>query len=244
MVGVIENHIIGSYQTYLENLDHFAKTVFKSTLQFFRIVKSKKINIRAFTFIDIDQGNTRKIDSKAPPPLWSKRHKTRRPATSPPLLTARRATYILLLLPSCQFTRAPAVKLRLVIVFQYGCVITNMPSHFCVPGCSSNYDSKSHASTFQFPRDAGLKQKLVSIIRRANCLPSKHSVVCIKHFDERFIIQEDTFKRPDGSILSVKRDRLQLSNCAYSTISSKTFYSIYLKDFQLPEKNQEDRNRK
>lgn len=67
-----------------------------------------------------------------------------------PLLTARRATHILFSLSSCQFTRAPVVKLRLVIVFQYGCVITNMPSHCCVPDCSSNYDSKSHASTFLF----------------------------------------------------------------------------------------------
>lgn len=71
-------------------------------------------------------------------------------------------------------------------------------------------------------------------------MPSKHSVVCIKHFDERFIIQEDTFKRPDGSSLSVKRDRLKLSNSAYSN-KFEIFHSIYQKDFQLLEKNPEDR---
>lgn len=93
-----------------------------------------------------------------------------------------------------------------------------MPTSCCIPGCKSNYNSKPPSiSVFLFPNDEVLRQKWLSAIHRADFIPSKRSVVCIKHFDERFIIREDSVRRPDGSILTVKRDRLKLTKDAFPT---------------------------
>lgn len=93
-----------------------------------------------------------------------------------------------------------------------------MPSSCCVPGCTSNYGSKPpFVSVFKFPKDESLKQQWLKAIHRAEFVPKNVSVVCIKHFDERFVIREDVIKRPDGSILSVKRDRLKLTHDAVPT---------------------------
>lgn len=35
-------------------------------------------------------------------------------------------------------------------------------------------------------------------------------MVCIKHFNEQFIIYEDKINRPDRSVLCIKRDRVKL----------------------------------
>ncbi|KAG8334612.1 hypothetical protein J6590_086578 [Homalodisca vitripennis] len=41
-------------------------------------------------------------------------------------------------------------------------------------------------------------------IHRDSYEVTSNSRVCIKHFDERYIIKEDTVTRPDGTILTVK----------------------------------------
>ncbi|CAG2056898.1 unnamed protein product [Timema podura] len=93
-----------------------------------------------------------------------------------------------------------------------------MPTSCCVPGCKSNYNSKPpRVSAFQFPNDKLLKLKWLSAIHRADFVPRKRSVVCIKHFDERFVVREDSVKRPDGSILTLKRDHLKLTKDAFPT---------------------------
>lgn len=94
-----------------------------------------------------------------------------------------------------------------------------MPSTCCVPGCSSNYPNSelSNVSVFQFPKDEVWKNKWLTSIPRADFSPAKRSVVCILHFDERFIVREDCVTRPDGSILTVKRDRVKLTHNAYPT---------------------------
>lgn len=94
-----------------------------------------------------------------------------------------------------------------------------MPSSCCVPGCRSNYTSNSPSVTvFKFPKNEELKRKWLSAIPRADFTPKTRSVVCLKHFDERFVIREDTVTRPDGSVLTVKRDSLKLTKDAFPTI--------------------------
>lgn len=94
-----------------------------------------------------------------------------------------------------------------------------MPSTCCVTGCTSNYSNKVSANitVFQFPKDEVRKQKWLTAIPRADFNPSNRSVVCILHFDDRFIVREDTVTRADGSTLTVKRDRLKLTHDAYPT---------------------------
>lgn len=93
-----------------------------------------------------------------------------------------------------------------------------MPSSCCVPGCKSNYCDSDSVTVFQFPANPELKQKWVKSIHRADFTPNKRSVVCIHHFEERFVVQEDSVVRPDGTILTVKRDRVKLTPEAFPSI--------------------------
>lgn len=92
-----------------------------------------------------------------------------------------------------------------------------MPRSCCVPGCRSNYKVSS-VSCFKFPNDPLKSQQWVQAIHRENFSPGKYSVVCVKHFDERFVVREDTVRRPDGTLLTVKRDKIKLTDDAIPTI--------------------------
>ncbi|GIY45749.1 THAP-type domain-containing protein [Caerostris extrusa] len=49
-------------------------------------------------------------------------------------------------------------------------------------------------------------------------LSSKNTVICIKHFSEKFVIAEDHAVRDDGSVLTVKRIYPKLTPDAYPSI--------------------------
>ena len=93
-----------------------------------------------------------------------------------------------------------------------------MPYNCCVPGCRSNYDPKQPVTIFSFPKDSTRAQTWLRAIHRSDYKVNKSSRVCIKHFDERYIVREDSVTRPDGSVLTVKRDQLKLSNDAIPTL--------------------------
>lgn len=95
-----------------------------------------------------------------------------------------------------------------------------MPSCCCVPGCVSNYYQKLKPAVgvFIFPKDAAKREKWLKSIHRSDFVPSKRSAVCIKHFDERYIVREDSVTRPDGTVLTVKREKLKLTPDAVPTI--------------------------
>ncbi|KAG8250706.1 hypothetical protein J6590_095987 [Homalodisca vitripennis] len=77
-------------------------------------------------------------------------------------------------------------------------------------------------------------------IHRDSCEVTSNSRVCIKHFDERYIIKEETVTRPVGTILTVKRDRLR--NDAVPTIFENL--SNYIgKDLPAERKDPEERRR-
>lgn len=110
-------------------------------------------------------------------------------------------------------------RVLFVNIFNLSILFSNkMPTSCCVPGCKTNYDSRQpQFSVFQFPKEKAIRQKWISAICRTNFLPKRRSVVCIKHFDERFIIREDSFQRADGSVLTVKRSHVKLTKDAFPT---------------------------
>ncbi|KAG8253060.1 hypothetical protein J6590_042870 [Homalodisca vitripennis] len=79
-------------------------------------------------------------------------------------------------------------------------------------------------------------------IHRDSYEVTSNSRVCIKHFDERYIIKEDTVTRPDGTILTVKRDRLKLRNDAVPTIF-ENLPNYIGKDLPAERKDPEGRRR-
>ena len=75
-----------------------------------------------------------------------------------------------------------------------------MVNKCCVPNCTCNYDSKKEAclvSCFTFPSKEELKKKWIRKILRENLIISKHTVVCVKHFEED-IIRNDILPRKNG----------------------------------------------
>ena len=93
-----------------------------------------------------------------------------------------------------------------------------MPNHCVAPGCDyrrGNFDGKR--SLFLFPRDPEQRRRWLKSIPRADYQPSKNAQICEVHFEERFIIRQDSAMRPDGTILTCKRGKPKLANEAIST---------------------------
>lgn len=94
-----------------------------------------------------------------------------------------------------------------------------MPTSCCVPGCDSNRGSSSQSVTvFNFPIDTTRREKWIEAIHKTDFLPTKRSVVCIHHFDERHIVREDSIQSSDGTVITFKRDRVKLTANAFPTI--------------------------
>ena len=62
-----------------------------------------------------------------------------------------------------------------------------------VYGCKSGYVSEKRenpVSTFRFPLDKpDLLQKWQQFVNRSNWSATKNSVICIKHFEEKFLLR-------------------------------------------------------
>ena len=68
----------------------------------------------------------------------------------------------------------------------------DMVNKCCAFGCKTGYDSSSHEeerfSTFYFPLEKeNLLEQWVKFVNRSDWKPTKSSVLCIKHFDEKYI---------------------------------------------------------
>ena len=64
-----------------------------------------------------------------------------------------------------------------------------MPNKCCVIGCRANYQYGPSKPVFKFPDDTVFSNKWVAFLNRQDFQPGKYSVICIDHFEERFIIQ-------------------------------------------------------
>jgi hypothetical protein len=94
-----------------------------------------------------------------------------------------------------------------------------MPQKCCAPGCSANYDnSGEYVSVFRFPDDPVRRQLWLKRIPRENLVITKNTVICRKHFEERFVVTVDKIKCADGQELLVNRERPKLTDDAFPSI--------------------------
>uniref|UniRef100_A0A1B6E8J1 THAP-type domain-containing protein n=1 Tax=Clastoptera arizonana TaxID=38151 RepID=A0A1B6E8J1_9HEMI len=117
-----------------------------------------------------------------------------------------------------------------------------MPGKCCVTECKSNY-CKPFVNIFLFPKDALTAQTWLRAIHRDDYELSANSCVCIKHFCERYIIRKDSITRPDGTVVTVKRDRLKLRDDAIPTIFENLPHYI-IKDLPPERKDPDERRTK
>lgn len=96
-----------------------------------------------------------------------------------------------------------------------------MPRRCSVFGCKSNYDSETETtSTFSLPADENRRKIWLRHIP-TDFSKLKNPVVCIKHFDESFIVRVDRFV-VNGDIKEFPRIRPKLSENAVPTIFPNT----------------------
>ena len=67
-----------------------------------------------------------------------------------------------------------------------------MPNKCSVTGCYTNFNEGPKKTVFKFPGDPVLSRKWLEFVNRNDFEISKYSVICIDHFEERFIIQHET----------------------------------------------------
>ena len=67
-----------------------------------------------------------------------------------------------------------------------------MPNKCSVTGCYTNFNEGPKKTVFKFPGDPVLSQKWLEFLNRRDYEITKYSVICIDHFEERFIIQHET----------------------------------------------------
>ena len=71
-----------------------------------------------------------------------------------------------------------------------------------VYGCRSGYFSSASAeekvSFFTFPLEKpDLLSKWIKFVNRSNWTPTKYSVICIKHFEDKFIFHDKENKKAE-----------------------------------------------
>jgi len=120
------------------------------------------------------------------------------------------------------------------------CVFAVMPQKCCAPGCSANYDTASgYTSVFRFPADDVRRQQWINKIPRENLNVTKNTVICSRHFEQRFTITEDQFS-VNGELVTVRRDRPKLTDDAYPSIFANV--PSYLST-HVPQKRKEPADR-
>ena len=92
-----------------------------------------------------------------------------------------------------------------------------MPFKCCVTGCKSNYNAnEGYVSVFRFPDKS--RNLWIRKIPRANLEVTNNTRICIRHFDERFIIRNFQYVGPDGLPRSEPRDVPILTDDAFPSI--------------------------
>lgn len=111
----------------------------------------------------------------------------------------------------------------------------------CVPLCKSNYGNSSGISAFTFPKDKVLREKWIRCIHRDNFSVNNKTVVCIKHFDPKFIVREDIFPVENGEPIHIPRKNPKLTPDAYPTIfDNQPSYN----NISLPQERKDPEERK
>lgn len=66
-----------------------------------------------------------------------------------------------------------------------------MPDKCCVVGCRTNYAGGPKKSVFYFPNEEDLRKRWIRFVNRSNWTPSKHSVICVAHFEAKFVLPHE-----------------------------------------------------
>src|SRR5215469_3527904 len=109
-----------------------------------------------------------------------------------------------------------------------------MPNHCCVPSCTSNIVRKNErvkkVSVISVLKECkGNEEKLKSWlhkIQRLDMTVTKHTYICIKHFEDKFLIRIDSAVRQDGTVLTMPRKIPKLTKDAYPSIFSTPRSSV------------------
>ena len=62
-----------------------------------------------------------------------------------------------------------------------------MVNKFCLVGCRSNYKREEIVAAFSFPSDEDTKNRWIKFVIRKDCQPTPSAVICIKHFEGKFL---------------------------------------------------------
>ena len=65
-----------------------------------------------------------------------------------------------------------------------------LPNKCSVPGCNTNYQLCQTKPVFKFPQDQVLSKKWLESLNRKDYEPSKSSVMCIDHFEDKYLIKK------------------------------------------------------
>ena len=66
----------------------------------------------------------------------------------------------------------------------------NMPNKCSVPGCNTNYQLCQTKPVLKFPQDQVLSKKWLESWNRKDYEPSKSSVMCNDHFEDKYLIKK------------------------------------------------------
>ena len=56
-----------------------------------------------------------------------------------------------------------------------------------VADCASGYTTSEKNASFLFPEDNDFRSKWIYFVNRKDWQPTKYSVICMKHFDSKFL---------------------------------------------------------
>ena len=70
-----------------------------------------------------------------------------------------------------------------------------MVNKFCLVGCRSNYKREEIVAAFSFPSDEDTKNRWIKFVIRKDCQPTPSAVICIKHFEGKFLKKGEHEKR-------------------------------------------------
>ena len=130
------------------------------------------------------------------------------------------------------------IFLQLMSCFDTLLYILDMVNKCRIYNCRSNYAGENHTVNFSFPRDDDLKKIWVRFVNRKDWSPSNSSVICIKHFEKKYL------KMGEGK----NRCRLDMSMKPVPTIfdpsthASSSAISVLKAPIRIPRKSPKKRN--
>ena len=70
-----------------------------------------------------------------------------------------------------------------------------MVNKWCIVGCRSNYKGEEIVRAFSFPSEEDIKNRWIEFVNRKVWQPISSAVICIKHFESKFLKKGEHEKR-------------------------------------------------